>query len=651
MNKINFKRHNRPNKSNNNNNINTHNKFKRIFPKLKKYDQKAQSIQNRRFLFIFFLSMIFFFLIGARLFYLQVVNYKQYKKKAENNRFRTIRLKPIRGAILDRFGRALAIARPSFNLVFYREGPNKEQIKVLSKVSQLIGVDLPLLQTKVIDAEKQRIPKYIPVTLLRDLDWNRLSRIAASIHKLSSIDIEIEPLRRYPQGLIASHLIGYIDEVSFKEIKNGSLPWARPGDLVGKSGVELAYEHALKGIAGIKQVEIDATGRLVRIIDTIPPVKGDDLFLTIDSQLQKAALNAMGKEAGAVVAIEPNSGRLLCMISTPGFDPSVFAGTLSAELWKRLRHPLYNPLLNRAIQGAYPPGSIFKIIMAIGALQDNYVSYDNSFFCSGSFKLGRKRFRCWRRGGHGNTNLYKSLVESCDVYFYQVGLLMGIKEIAKWARRFGLGEKTGIELQGERSALVPTKKWKLIRQKTPWQKGETLITSIGQGALTVTPIQAANMMATVANGGTRYIPSYIEELRGPDGEVKKRFKPVIKSKIKISPFHLELVNRALIGVTEEKHGTGKLCRIKGVHIAGKTGTAQVIKQEKRVHSKKLEWKNRDHAWFVAYAPAENPEIAIAVLVEHGGHGGNAAAPIAQKVLQTWFWMKSPMPSSTQGRAL
>lgn len=624
---------------------------KKEYLQLKKFDEKGQRERSKFFLTLLFFSSVVFCLIGVRLFKMQIIEYEKYKIKAENNRFRSIKLQPLRGTILDHAGRPLATVRPAFNLVFYREGPFKRQIDVLSRLSDITGIELPVLQAKVLEANKKGLPRYMPVVLLRDINWDLLSRIEAKLHRLPGLDVTIVPKRRYPQGHIAPHLIGYIDEVSLDDLKNGRFPFARPGDLVGKSGVEFVYEEALRGTPGLKRVEIDAKGRLVRVLDTVPPRPGDELYLTIDSTVQKAALNALGDEIGAVVALEPKTGRILCLVSTPGFDPGLFIKSLSTEEWKKLNDKVKRPLMNKAIQGAYPPGSIFKIVMALGALQEGAITPTTTYQCNGYFRLGRRLFRCWDWRGHGETNLYKAIVESCDVYFYQVSLKMGIDKISHYARLFGLGEQTGINLPGEKAGLVPTREWKKRVFKEPWQKGETLNVGIGQGFLTVTPLQAANLIASVANGGTLFQPTYIEEIRTQRGKVKQRFNPVIKARLPIRKIYFSTVKKALVGVVEDRKGTGRASKIEGVKVGGKTGTAQIIRQKKRIKSEKLPWEYRDHAWFVAFAPSDDPGIAVAVIVEHGGHGGSVAAPIARKVIEAWLNTRSPHPMLLPGRTL
>ena len=403
---------------------------------------------------------------------------------------------------------------------------------------------------------------------------------------------------------------------------------------MGKSGVESRFETRLAGRSGYKRVEVDAAGRMVKILDVKKPVTGQDLNLTIDLDLQLAAEEALTGKSGAVVALDPRNGQVLVMASSPKFDPTIFANGLSTEEWKALNDPVLTPLVNKAIQGQYAPGSTFKIVMAAAGLSEHVINEHSTFFCNGAMKLGRRRFRCWKRGGHGQTDLYKAIVQSCDVYFYNVGLKLGVDRISRYAFGFGFGKKTAIDLTGEKPGRVPTRKWKYKRFREAWQKGETLNYSIGQGFLLVTPLQLSMMISAVANGGTLYRPEYI---LGQSAEKR--------GSVPVKPRVFRFLKTALEGVVADRHGTARKCRIPGVTVAGKTGTAQVVRQVKRKQDEKMAWKFKDHALFVAFAPVEDPQIAVAVIIEHGGHGGSAAAPVARAVIERWLQLRSPKPST------
>ncbi len=583
-----------------------------------------------------FLLCCFAFLC-ARLWYLQIYKGKQFKELSEKNSIKYVRLQSYRGNILDCSGRLIAGVEPSFNIgVVLKDVKDVEGL--LMELSKLLDEPATNIRMKLVAAKDQ--PSYLPVIVKRDASWEEVSRVEARLYRLPGVVVDVAPARQYPYGTVAPHLLGYLGEVSLEQLKSGNFPHAVPGDLVGKSGIELRFERELAGNSGYRMIEVDAKGRMIKVLKTRKPLPGKDLQLSINLDLQLAAEEALSGKSGALVALDPRDGKLLAMASSPKFDPRIFARGVTQMEWKQLNDPLLTPLVNKAIQGQYAPGSTFKIIMAAGGLQEKVINPYSHFFCNGSLKLGRRRFRCWKKGGHGQTDLYKGLVQSCDVYFYNVGLKLGMDRISKYAFGFGLGKKTGIDLPNEKSGFVPTRAWKRRRFNEPWQKGETLNYSIGQGFLLVTPLQLARMMAAVGNGGKLFRPEYI--LSEP---------PDLQAKVPVNSRLLTVIKKDLIGVTEDKHGTARSCYIPGIHIAGKTGTAQVIKQAKRRESEKMAWKYQDHALFVALAPADNPQIAVAVIIEHGGHGGSAAAPVARAVIERWLQLRSPKPATILQRKL
>ncbi len=612
----------------------------RIVLRLKKFDQEDLEINRRLCKRAILFVLICFMIFSGRLWYLQIVKGAYFRAKSERNRIKYVRIQAPRGKILDRSGRLLAGIKPSFNVCVVRKDIIDAE-ELIIRLSSLLNIPQSEIRARLFEGTDQ--PEYTPVIVLRGADWGAVSRVEAHLFELPGVSVEVSPGRKYPYGSVAPQLLGYLGEVSLEEIKERRYPKAMPGDLVGKCGVEARFESELSGLRGQKRLEVDAMGRLVRVVDERAPVPGQDVYLTIDLDLQQAAEKALSGKVGAVVAMDPNTGAILAMASSPGFDLGAFAKGISKKEWSKLNDKIKRPLQNKAIQDRYAPGSTFKIVMAAAALQEHIVDPSTTFFCRGSLRLGRRIFRCWDWRGHGQTNLYKALVESCDVYFYNVGLRLGIDKIAQYARAFGLGEKTGIDLPGESPGLVPTRQWKLLRFKEPWQKGETLNISIGQGFTLVTPLQMARMMAAIANNGTLYRPFYLDKIVGIGGTARKLGKPLIQGRLPVNKRHLGFIKRALVGVVEDKKGTGRMCRIRGITVAGKTGTAQVIKQAKRRQSEKMAWKFKDHAWFIAYAPAGRPQLAVAVLVEHGGHGGSAAAPIAKAVFERWFQILSPRP--------
>ena len=578
-----------------------------------------------------------FFFICARLWYLQIYRGEEFKKLSQKNSIKYVRLQSYRGNILDRSGRLLAGVEPSFNIgVVLKDVKDVEGL--IAKLSSLLDETSTDIRMRLVSSKDQ--PSYLPVIVKRNASWDEVARVESRLYRLPGVVVEVAPARQYPYGTIAPHLLGYLGEVSLEQLKSGNFPHAVPGDLVGKSGIELKFERKLAGRSGYKMIEVDAKGRMVKVLKVQKPLPGKDIQLSINLDLQLAAEDALSGKSGALVALDPRNGQILAMASSPKFDPRIFARGLTRPEWKQLNDPVLTPLVNKAIQGQYAPGSTFKIVMAAAGMSEHAITPYSTFFCNGSMKLGRRRFRCWKRGGHGQTSLYKALVQSCDVYFYNVGLKLGIDKISRYAFDFGFGKKTGIELPGEKSGFVPTRRWKRRRFKEPWQKGETLNYSIGQGFLLVTPLQLARMIAAVGNGGRLYRPEYILD-EPPDPE----------SRVQVSPAILSSIRKILVGVTEDRHGTARTCLIPGIHVAGKTGTAQVIKQKKRRESEKMAWKYRDHALFVAIAPADHPQIAVAVIIEHGGHGGSAAAPVAKEVIERWLKLRSPKPATIIQRKL
>jgi penicillin-binding protein 2 len=446
-------------------------------------------------------------------------------------------------------------------------------------------------------------------------------------------------------GPLAAHVLGYIGEIQAWQLEKRAFADYQQGEVIGQAGIEGVQQEALRGRAGGVNQIVDVAGRVVGDIDKIDPVPGGSVQLTIDLDLQEAAEAAFVPESpeehariGAVVALDVHSGDVLAMASKPGFDPNAFAGGIDAAIWKQLTTDKWKPIQNRAISGQYPPGSTYKAIVAAAGLEAGVTDPGRRVFCPGWFRLGNRTYRCWKREGHGSVDLHKALVESCDVYFYTVGRDLGIDRLATFASGFHLGHSTGITLPQEKSGLIPTSGWKERRFKEPWMAGETISASIGQGFNLVTPLQLAVAYGAIANGGTVVKPRLVLRVADSDGRLVDGPPPESLGVVPVKREYLDLVRAALEGVVHEPHGTGARARVPGVRVAGKTGTAQVVglKHTEGIDEDEVAFELRDHAWFVGFAPAQAPEIVVAAVSEHGGHGGSAAGPIVQKVLARYF---------------
>ncbi|GBE52944.1 stage V sporulation protein D [bacterium BMS3Bbin14] len=582
--------------------------------------------------------LIFFFaVLVSRLWYLQIQQGDKYRQLADSNRVRYVEVVPPRGNIFDRNGRAIVTNRPSFNVVMSREnsGLNDELLK---KMASILGEDVSVLLARI--RKMAGTPGHIPIRLAEDIDWDKVAFIENNRLELPGIRIEVVPRRIYHYGNLASHVIGYLGEINERELKASAAGVYRGGDLVGKMGLERLLEKDLRGEKGREYMEVNSLGFEQKYLKGIEPLPGDDLKLTINMDLQRVAEDIMAAQdkAGAVVAVEVNSGRLLVAASAPALKLDEFVGGISYKAWQALLDNPRHPLINKVVQGQYPPGSTYKLVTALAGLAAGVITPDTVFYCPGYYRLGNRTFHCWKHAGHGAVNLIQALAQSCDVYFYHVGQLLGVDRLALYAEKLGFGRKTGVEMQGEKSGLVPTAAWKMRRYNRPWQEGETLTVAIGQGFDLVTPLQLCMMTATIANGGTLYKPGLVESIRDPSGRLVAQFEPHISGRLTGQSANLKLIREGMIEAVNSRHGTGRAARLKGITVAGKTGTAQVVRLRQFRHMREVDvpYKYRDHAWFTCFAPAENPEIAVTVLVEHGMHGGSAAAPVARAVLQAYF---------------
>jgi penicillin-binding protein 2 len=578
-------------------------------------------------------SLLFGFLI-LRLWYLQLVKGQEFSQRSESNRVRFRDLPPWRGMIFDANGMVLVNNRESYDaLVVLEDVPDA---KVLAKkLGQLLKINYLDILTKIMTAQDDNVARSIRIK--DDLSMDEVALLETFKYELPGVVIQIQPKREYRIDSLGSHIIGYLGEITENQLKSGKFSNNKMGDYVGKCGVELGYNDALTGQRGARQIEVDAHGRELRLLQNTPSSPGASIHLTIDWRLQAKAEAVLKGKVGAIVALDPQTGKILAMASSPTYDQKMFSRTISPQYWKELLNNKDHPMENRVLKGQYPPGSTFKIVMAVAGLEEGVVSPRSAFTCRGSMKVGNHEFRCHASRGHGGVALYRGMVQSCDVYYYNVGLKLGIERIAKWSRKFGLGAPTGVILDSEKAGIAPSSDWKMNRFHHPWQEGDTVSVSIGQGYNSVTPLQMARVAGALSNGGIIYTPTVVEKIVNPDGEIAYQFQPTVASRLNASPKTLETVRQAGYGVVEE--GTGTSSRLSFVEVGGKTGTAQVVSLGKEAKGKNRR-KTEDHAWFVSFAPVDNSKIAVAVIIEHGGHGGKTAAPVARELMREFFHLKA-----------
>jgi len=572
-------------------------------------------------------------LVG-RMYYLQVVESERYQTLAEENRINMGLLSPSRGRILDRFGVPVAVNQQNYRVLIKSEN-TPDVPAVLDRLAMIIPIDAD--EKARILKEIRRKKKFVPVTVREFLEWEDVARLEVNAPDLPGVTIDVGERRFYPNGFAAAHILGHVGAPRREDLTGDPL-LELPGFRIGRSGIERAFDKPLRGSAGASQLEVNAVGRVIRELDRQEGDAGRDVVLTMDMDLQRTSMRRLGEESGAVVVMDVETGGVIVQASTPSFDPNAFTEGLSDAQWRSLADNERAPLRNKAIAGEYAPGSTFKMIVALAALEEGVVSANSSFFCSGHIEVGDGKFHCWRREGHGHVDLSRGIAESCDIYFYEIAQKVGIDKISKMATRFGLGTNLGLDVPGERSGLIPTKAWKRAVIGQPWVLGETLVAGIGQGFVLTTPLQLATMTARMVNGGKPVLPHLARDVV-TRGELVQR-QAETYTPIGVNPRHLKLVMDAMTKVTQDPSGTAFAARIQqpGMSMAGKTGTVQVrrISQRERddgvIKNRDLEWKYRDHALFVGYGPIEKPRYAIAVVVEHGGGGSAVAAPIARDVM-------------------
>ncbi|MEW5805949.1 MAG: penicillin-binding protein 2 [Acidobacteriota bacterium] len=589
-------------------------------------DYHEEKRLERRILSIKYLTISILILFLLDFWYLQVIRGKHFALKAESNRLKTVQLRPHRGVIKDREGKIIASSKPSFTILINRER-GADLGKSLERVASLLRLDLKELGSRL--QKMKNFTETEPLIVKKDATFEEVAVISAHLDELSHVSIQ-EDFKRHYDGRGVAHVVGYVGEISERELRQERETLGAEigmGDVIGKSGIEKKYDGWLRGEKGFKLVEVDSMGKVIKEVkERKAPREGNPLFLSIKMDLQEALMDALNGEVGAAVFLNPKTGEIYALASNPSYDPNEFAGHLPSARWKELSSDPSHPMMNRAIQATYPPGSTFKVLIAIAALEKGIITENTTFYCPGSTIIYGRKYSCWKEGGHGVVNLHRAIVHSCNVYFYRVGSMLDIDDIAHYASQFGFGKPTRIDLFYEVNGIVPSSLWKKKIYNEEWYKGETISVSIGQGPLKVTPLQMATFISAIANGGYRITPTFNMEMRAANRPEKIRG---------LSEETLRIVQNALRGVVNEG-GTGWRAKIEGIEICGKTGTAQLTAATASKDTQLLPREEKEHAWFIGYVPYEDPVIAFAILIEHGGFGGEAAAPVAKKVLEVFF---------------
>ena len=571
-----------------------------------------------------------FLVLLLRLWYLQILEGDRYFALSVNNHLRVRPVEAPRGFILDRHGEILVENRPTFDLYATPEDVINPR-EVAATLAGILGTSPQELEARLFEGRER---PYQPVLLRKDLDEGTVVSVEERKLDLPGISLRVRPVRAYPSGGTAANLLGYVGEVNQAQLAREEYQDFRPGESIGQAGVEQRFDAFIRGIDGGEQVEVDARGRVLRLVSRIEPRSGSNIYLTIDKRIQGAAEAAFAGKKGTVIAMNPTTGEILAMVSRPSYDPNLFAQRLSGENWQRIVTDPSHPLQNRAFQAQYPPGSIFKLIVAIAGLESGALKPETKFYDPGYFTLGNARFDDWKKGGHGTLDLRGAIVNSCNVYFYQAGLRVGIEEIIRTARAFGMGDAPGLGLGDEAKGHLPNPQPRK-RGQPGWSAGNTVVASIGQGPVVTSPMQLLTMVSTIANGGTIYRPWVVRKVASLSGEILEQYEPEAVRHVSVRPETLAFIRQAMLSVVNE--GTGARARVPGIPIGGKTGTAQVVRKGEGKGQADL----KDHGWFVSFAPADNPQIAVVVLVENGGFGGLVAAPVAKAVYEAAFGAPQP----------
>jgi penicillin-binding protein 2 len=627
-------------------------------------NEQLQAFQDR-FRYIYVILIVMGAILFLRLWYLQILKGEEFKQYAEENRLKKIKIEAPRGMVFDRDRRILLDNHPTFNVAitpqYFRAASAEQRDATIEKLARIIHSTPKAIQETLFKAHNQ--PTFQPIVIKKNLSMDEVSLIEMEKLSLPGVEVETGIRRTNVNGLIGSQLLGYISEIDGDELprvnRNAKRPYQQ-GDSIGKSGLEMQWENVLRGVDGVEFIEVDAFGRKkvisdrsgTQVVGEIPPKPaepGRNIVLTIDEDLEKAAAEFFEKDnkTGAVVALDPNNGEVLAMLSWPSFDSTEFSVGIRPEYYRQLISNDDKPLRDKTIQDHYSPGSTFKIVSSTAGLEEGLINENTVVNAGGTFKFGAHVWHDWKKEGHGPTDVVKSLYRSVDVFYYKLGTRMDIDVLARYARTLGLGQKTGILLPGETPGLVPDSTWKKRVTGAEWYPGETLSVIIGQGALTATPLQLANMISTIANGGTIYRPRLLKYVEGQDGSILDKTEPEVIHQAKFSPDTLRLVRKGIQLVLEHDNGTAHASFIPGIQAAGKTGTAQVVKYTNDTISKdcmQMERRYRNNGLFVAYAPVDDPKIAVAVVVEHGCHG-TAAAPIAMGVIKRYLQKIDPQKYS------
>lgn len=608
-----------------------------------KDDYLENRLIRRRLVIAAFVTVFLLGLVLARLYVLQVVEYEHYSTLSDSNRIRIKALPPTRGLIFDRNGVVMADNLPTYRLEIVRE-----QVEDLEQTLELLRqyVDYSEQDLKRFRQASKRRRPFETIPLRLNLDDAEVARLAVNLHQFEGVEINARLTRNYPHGAHAVHALGYVGRIDERDLGEVDEVDYAGTTHIGKLGLEKFYEHELHGTVGVQQVEVNANGRTLRVLNESPPIQGNNLHLTIDSKLQRVAEEAFGDRNGAAVAIDPNNGQILALVSMPIFDPNLFVNGISYERYNELRDSPKRPLFNRALSGQYPPGSTTKPFFGLAGLESRIIRADQKTYCIGYYQLPNeeRRYRDWKKEGHGPVDLSDAVIQSCDVYFYDLAYRLGIDRMHDFMEKFGFGQKTGVDSTGERPGLMPSREWKKRNEGMPWFPGETLITGIGQGALLVTPLQLANSTAAFSIQGTRYQPHLVGSVEKiPDYNRIDIASRVAGRYELIKPKNWEHVHKAMVNVVHGLRGTAN--RIShGIQykVAGKTGTAQVfeVAQDEEYDEETVAEQLRDHALFVSYAPADAPRIAVAVIVENGGSGSSVAAPIARRIMDAFLLEQS-----------